>query len=554
MSEEKGMTMQQQTVAESSSQGLSREEWLGIMQDVVNLGSTGAGVGMNIARQSTTFGFGIATGVLDGLGWMSNQAVGPNLLSMGLSGVSGIVSASEKITDFWLQFSSTIANTSLGATSQVLRVGGAKAGELLKVMGAASETVDTLVVVAKLMWSFGEGIHFNHNIVNDLYLISSLQYLAEMNIVPAGDQVSEDEIKEITRYLPHALSAYGKLFCNFMGINPIHNPMGIIKDYAKEEINNTTEEGKDAIGFISEMCNVDAADIMIHKTDTSPYDPSFFIALDRKNNAVILTFRGTLSLSDALTDLICDHEPYDIFGTEGFVHTGFRESAKRLSPRLEPMIYQALVKLNQEEPLSLIVTGHSLGAAMATVLMTHWLTSGTFVGIELQCYAYASPCVFSYSLSTHDALKCAIKSIIVKDDLVPRLCHGSAFDVRGRLLNIQELREKSSAEYKNLVDMIKSDDKMPKSNAAAVYKLLEPEEEPKMRLYPAGTIYYGNPLAENEEERLIHLPHELLSDILLSGTMLSDHMPNMYAKYIPANHSCKSHSCTICTNVLCAKN
>ena len=189
-----------------------------------------------------------------------------------------------------------------------------------------------------------------------------------------------------------------------------------------------------------------------------------------------------------------------------------------------------IVKLNQKEPISLIVTGHSLGAAMATVVMVHWLTSGTFVGIELQCYAYASPCVFSHSLSTHIALKHAIKSIVMRDDLVPRLCLGSAFDVRGRLLKMQELRENSSTEYKNLVDMIKSDDKMSKANAASVYKLLDPEEKPKMRLYPAGTIYYGNPLEDITETQLQHFPHELLSDILLSSTMLSDHMPQMYAK------------------------
>ena len=323
------------------------------------------------------------------------------------------------------------------------------------------------------------------------------------------------------------MSAYGKIFCNFMGINPIPN-----QGDAKEPTQNTSEERNEETVFISEMCNVGTPDILIHKTDTSPYDPSFFIALDRKNNSVILTFRGTLSLSDALTDLICDHEPYDVFGTEGFVHKGFREAAKRLSPKLEPMIYQAIVKLNQKEPISLIVTGHSLGAAMATVVMVHWLTSGTFVGIELQCYAYASPCVFSHSLSTHIALKHAIKSIVMRDDLVPRLCLGSAFDVRGRLLKIQELRENSSTEYKNLVDMIKSDDKMSKANAASVYKLLDPEEKPKMRLYPAGTIYYGNPLEDITETQLQHFPHELLSDILLSSTMLSDHMPQMYAKFI----------------------
>ena len=38
-----------------SNQGISGKEWLGITRDVVNVGSTGAGVGFNIARKIKTF-------------------------------------------------------------------------------------------------------------------------------------------------------------------------------------------------------------------------------------------------------------------------------------------------------------------------------------------------------------------------------------------------------------------------------------------------------------------------------------------------------------------
>ena len=169
---------------------------------------------------------------------------------------------------------------------------------------------------------------------------------------------------------------------------------------------------------------------------------------------------------------------------------------------------------------------------MATLLSVHWLVSGTFTGIDLQCYAYAAPCVFSYQLSIHPSLKRFIKSIVFRDDLVPRLCFGSASDVRGRILKIQVLRRESPDEYNNLLSLIKEEKEI--GNAAALYKLLEPDEEPQMRLYPAGTIYYSSH-DENAEYRvrvLRHVPQEFLAEILLSVSMLSDHMPQAYAKLI----------------------
>ena len=517
--------MQEEEDTTTSNEGISGKEWLGITRDVVNVGSTGAGVGFNIARKSTGMGFGIATGVLDGLSWMGNSAIGPNPVSWILSGVSGIVGASAKVTDMSIQASQAITDTSLSVTSDVLRHSGAKDGQLLKAMGVDSETVDALVVVAKLISSFGEGLEFNYSIVNDLYLLSTLQQRRGMNNAPTGKLVDDKEIKAVQKYLPNALSAYGKLFCNIVGINSSNEEQNV-----KDDFLNVAKEITEDIVFISEMCKIKTVDVIDHKTDTSPYDPSYFIAVDRRNNAVIVTFRGTLSLSDFLTDLICGHVPYEIFETKGFVHKGFIEAAKKLSPRLVPLIFKGILELDEEQPLSLIVNGHSLGAAMATVLSVHWLVSGTFTGVDLQCYAFASPCVFSYPLSTHVLLRHLVKSIVVKNDLVPRLCHGSAFDVRGRILKVQELRRNAPAEYDSLMQVINVENEISQGYADTLYRRLDPDVDPKLRLFPAGTIYYATPSDVTNNVQLWHLPHEFLADILLSGSMLTDHMPQSYAK------------------------
>ena len=159
------------------------------------------------------------------------------------------------------------------------------------------------------------------------------------------------------------------------------------------------------------------------------------------------------------------------------------------------------------------------------------MNSGTFKERQLKCYAYASPCVFSHELATHPSLKHVIKSVVVKDDIVPRLCHGSAWDIRGRILKIQHLRDTNASEYNNLTDMVNRDSGISKQNALALYKLLDPEEESKRRLYPAGRIYYVDPSNQDGKWKITELlATEFLGDILLSGTMFSNHLPQAYVK------------------------
>ena len=518
--------METKTNDDANAPDLSAEQWLGIAKDVANVGSTGASIGFNIAERSTKFGFGIATGILNGLSWAGDRAVGPNPVSMVLSGVSAIVSGSEQLTQFSLQASRAITTTSLDATSDVLSSCGAKDGELLKSMGFKSEDVDAFIFVSKLISQFGDGIKLQTSIVYDLGLLSRLQYLAEMDKSPSHIEASAHDRNEISTYVLHALSAYGKFVCSFQGINPTEP-----QNSMRAQENDVEENGSEELNFISKMCKIALADIVKHKRDSSPYDPSFFISLDRKRRAVVVTFRGTLSFGDALTDLVCDHEPYEIQGTKGLMHRGFKNAAKRLAPQLESLIHEKFQQIEENEKFSLILTGHSLGAAAATSLTVHWMKSGTFNDRQLKCYAYASPCVFSYELATHPSLSRVIKSVVVKDDMVPRLCHGSAWDIRGRILKIQHLRETNAREYQILSDMINGGSGITKQDALLQYKRLDPEEEPKRRLYPAGTIYYVDAINSQGQLKLTQLSDpEFLGDILLSGTMFTNHLPQEYAK------------------------
>lgn len=82
-------------------------------------------------------------------------------------------------------------------------------------------------------------------------------------------------------------------------------------------------------------------------------------------NAVVVTFRGTepAKLADWMTDLDAELVP----GPFGRVHDGFRRALSHVWDELT-----ACVAAFQDQGQSLWATGHSLGAALATLTCAHW--------------------------------------------------------------------------------------------------------------------------------------------------------------------------------------
>lgn len=71
----------------------------------------------------------------------------------------------------------------------------------------------------------------------------------------------------------------------------------------------------------------------------------------------ILVFRGTESAQDWLTDLDVHHTPW-LYGN---VHRGFKEAFDAVWPQIEPVGW---------DDKELFITGHSLGAALATLAVS----------------------------------------------------------------------------------------------------------------------------------------------------------------------------------------
>lgn len=108
------------------------------------------------------------------------------------------------------------------------------------------------------------------------------------------------------------------------------------------------------------------ASTMLEFTRGTPADDSGFVAVDDKNRLIVVAFRGSLSISNWKVDL--QVWMTSIRWCEGCkAHTGFWQAWQEIREKIIPLIGRA----RSEHPdYRVIVTGHSLGAAIATLAAT----------------------------------------------------------------------------------------------------------------------------------------------------------------------------------------
>lgn len=86
-------------------------------------------------------------------------------------------------------------------------------------------------------------------------------------------------------------------------------------------------------------CNIQDEDILYEAWKTADvYVPAHFLVVDKNRNIIVLAIRGTLSVSDVVTDLISRSVPFK----GGKAHQGILEAANRLYSSLKVHLVNAL--------------------------------------------------------------------------------------------------------------------------------------------------------------------------------------------------------------------
>ena len=127
---------------------------------------------------------------------------------------------------------------------------------------------------------------------------------------------------------------------------------------------------------------------------------------------IVVAFRGTEEAIDVITDLDWFQIPYPFVENSGWTDCGFTKDYQSIRND----VIQALKKLSTNKRL--FITGHSLGAAIATLAALDIATNTAFT--QPHVYTYASPRVGNfdfanmYNQTIHHSLR-----VVNTNDLIP---------------------------------------------------------------------------------------------------------------------------------------
>lgn len=131
------------------------------------------------------------------------------------------------------------------------------------------------------------------------------------------------------------------------------------------------------------------------------------------DNAIVIAFRGTQSEANWIADAQIHQRPYPYTQNAGLVHEGFLNIYESCRDEL-------LATYTTLPAKPLYITGHSLGATLATLHALDVATNTNFPSVTM--YNYASPRVGdSNFVRTYTSLVPQSRSFINTTDVVPKL-------------------------------------------------------------------------------------------------------------------------------------
>ncbi|PWN45823.1 hypothetical protein IE81DRAFT_127292 [Ceraceosorus guamensis] len=230
---------------------------------------------------------------------------------------------------------------------------------------------------------------------------------------------------------------------------------------------------RQTFAHLSRIRSDDVLHADIQTLDSDTYHPTFYLVRDYARRCVCVSVRGTQSLQDIIIDLEMATTKLQLPGVpsvgaddpdeELTCHSGILRAAKAL---LEPdsSLFSTLSSaLAENEGFDLVLTGHSLGGAIASTVALllseyrvlpgqaadegQWVIrpdSGLPAGRSVRALTFAHPATVSAALAERASrgLTPLVTTVVLGSDLIPRCGHGQARELRRLLGALSRVRRR----------------------------------------------------------------------------------------------------------------
>jgi hypothetical protein len=165
---------------------------------------------------------------------------------------------------------------------------------------------------------------------------------------------------------------------------------------------------------------------------SEPGKPANFVAVKRDQSSssseleVIMLVRGTKTVADAITDLLCDVEEYRDGKAHAFILASGKFLVEKHSKLLEDLLEQSGKKI-----LKLTLTGHSLGAGAASIAGMEFNDNEKF---KVEVVGFGCPALLTKELAEKTDF---ITTVINDSDMVPRM---SGITLANLLIDVMEFQ------------------------------------------------------------------------------------------------------------------
>eukprot|EP00471_Norrisiella_sphaerica_P008037 CAMPEP_0184498794 /NCGR_PEP_ID=MMETSP0113_2-20130426/39863_1 /TAXON_ID=91329 /ORGANISM="Norrisiella sphaerica, Strain BC52" /LENGTH=671 /DNA_ID=CAMNT_0026886451 /DNA_START=132 /DNA_END=2147 /DNA_ORIENTATION=- len=181
----------------------------------------------------------------------------------------------------------------------------------------------------------------------------------------------------------------------------------------------------------------------------------YYVCMERATNTMIIAIRGSMSAQDLITDGRQAYVKFPLnkntFGSElveSRCGTGFKNVCMRI---LKDMAETKLVvETLKGTNCSVLVTGHSLGGAISTLLPVFMDNHPLFMEKKIRGFAFAPPPTLPKNLACHPRVRSMVTSFVYQDDVVPRLSVHNLSLLR--LQVVHELRKAKGVSVRRLMN------------------------------------------------------------------------------------------------------